>query len=196
MFKEDQLQNPADIEHPREESGSSTLGYEWVFRNLFPQSPYFITPESGRSISMNNLLDPSLSSELAESEGYSNSLQSAEEYSIVLSRLHELRMDTNEVADEDYGGAIKPTYYAFHYARSLIARTYALVGSAFTRAAVSVSFEGGIRIEWMRPDASVRAIVPAEEGGDGYIYFESRNEYYTVELSAKNLATYLLKIIA
>lgn len=194
MNIEYQLPSGANFERDREYSGSFTSSIGTAVLGSFTQPPGFVVIEDIYWISMNNLLYHSLSAEPAETRGYSQTLQSAEEYSIVLNRIHELRVDVQGTIDDDYG-AVEPSSEAFHFARKLIIWTYAIMGNAFTRAAVSVSFEGGIRIEWLFPFASVRAIVPAEEKGRRYIYFELGEDYKIVELSAENLAACLLAIL-
>jgi hypothetical protein len=115
------------------------------------------------------------------------------EYDIIISRLLDLlHHEEQDDEEEDEYGALFPTSYALERALSLLTQTYQLVGNFFTRAAVTTSFEGGIRIQWIHPHASVRLVIPANQDGQEYIYFEAGDEYGTEDVSSLNLAKRLV----
>lgn len=90
--------------------------------------------------------------------------------------------------DEDYG-AVVPTETALVRALGILGETFRGFQTNFPLAPATVSFDGGIRIQWMLPDSSVRLVIPGAEGEEEeYIYFELKDEYGTEEASASNLA--------
>ena len=89
--------------------------------------------------------------------------------------------------DEEYG-AVVPTETALVRALGILGETFRDFQTDFPLAPATVSFDGGIRIQWMLPDSSVRLVIPGEEGEEEYIFFEREDTYGTEEASASNLA--------
>ena len=58
----------------------------------------------------------------------------------------------------------------------------------------STDSECGVRIEWVRPGASVHLVVPAEESRPPYVYHEVGNDYATEDVTAERLAYWLQSI--
>lgn len=136
--------------------------------------------------------DPSLNEGSTIFRTFWTNRKGQQEYDVIISRLINLFQEEQDEGEEDEYGALFPTRYAQDRALSLITQTYHLVGNLFTRAAVTTSFEGGLRIQWIRPHASVRLVIAANEGGQEYIYFEAGDEYDTEDVSPHNLANRLV----
>lgn len=109
-----------------------------------------------------------------------------QEYIFMVSRVLDLLQEEEDLEDEY--GAEMPTEYALRTVLELLSKAYNEFQTAFSRAAVSVSFEGGIRIQWMYPHSSMRLVVSGSPDEDGYIYFENGDNYDTESVSAQNLA--------
>lgn len=105
------------------------------------------------------------------------------------------------VGDEaDEYGHLRPTEYALDITMKVLRRAldagveYAArrdVRCPFPRGAVTTDESGGLRIEWLEDDAAVRLVIPAEDGGQSYIYHESGDDYGTVDVSGGKLASWL-----
>src|SRR5262249_8565369 len=105
-----------------------------------------------------------------------------------LGRLESL-LDEEET--DDYG-VLRPTEYAFNTAwELLVGASHEMTGS-FPRASVSTDSEGGIRVQWLRPERQVRLVIPSVEGKRQYIYHEEGDRYDLEEtVSASTLARWL-----
>lgn len=101
-------------------------------------------------------------------------------------RVSELTEEEGE-QDEDYG-AVVPTETALVRALGILGETFRGFQTNFPLAPATVSFDGGIRIQWMLPDSSVRLVIPGDEGEEEYIFFEREDTFGTEEASAFNLA--------
>lgn len=114
-------------------------------------------------------------------------------FGLVHSRLLNLLLDDEE--DEEQ---VKPTGYAFNTALRLLLETDQNIGT-LPKAAVTTDEDGGLRIQWHRPDRSVRLIIPAGSGGKHYIYYESDDNYdaedYDPSTAALSLAQRLKAMI-
>jgi hypothetical protein len=110
--------------------------------------------------------------------------EAQDELNITMLRLMR-SMEVDEGDEEDW--APTPTQYAYHTTYKLVRSAFEQVRGGFRRANVGTSFDGGIRVEWVASSAGVRLVVPAAEGGNGYIYYEYENEYGTEEISEPTL---------
>jgi hypothetical protein len=81
---------------------------------------------------------------------------------------------------DDYG-ILRPSLFAFRRTFHLIYNAALQLREHFPAAAVSTDSEGGIRVQWIRPERQVRLIVPAAEGGQQYIYHQVGSEYAVEE---------------
>ena len=99
------------------------------------------------------------------------------------------------VCDEtdDYG-VLRASEYAYNAVCQL------LIDATITAAAerreipdgyVSTDSEGGVRIEWVRPQSSVRLVIPAAPTRQSYLYHEVGNAYATEYPTAEALAYWL-----
>lgn len=123
--------------------------------------------------------DPEEASETPQSVDYSfpPPFGALKELNLIVQQLAALA--AAEPEDED--GVLRPTMRALQRTNKILldASTVFLLswrGSdsqlVFPKGFVSTDNEGGIRIEWMWPNSSVRLIVPATTDGKEYIYFE------------------------
>jgi hypothetical protein len=101
-----------------------------------------------------------------------------------------------EPEEEDYG-RLRPTRDAFDMSVRL------LVDAAIEAyhqqrqipsGCASTDSEGGVRIEWVRPGASVHLVVPAEENRVAYVYHQVGNDYATEDVTPERLAYWLRRI--
>ncbi len=112
------------------------------------------------------------------------------EYQIMRSRLMRLfSIKKEDIGDEE--GAVTPTTYANSRVEKLLADTYSSLMHDFYKGSATTSFEGGIRVEWMRSNASVRLVVSSKANGKEYIYFELENESGLEAVSVNNLVNRL-----
>ena len=58
----------------------------------------------------------------------------------------------------------------------------------------STDSEGGVRIEWVCPTASVHLVVPATSDRKAYIYHEVGDDYATEDATPERLAYWLRQI--
>lgn len=198
--------NPAEanlrkVGHTQFSQGSPVIAAIVTISSISPYllySAYPITSWYHPSISHTNLVTYNTEDDLFSSEANNTSTtysinKGQYEYSIVMSRLFELlESNAEDEEDEEEYGASVPTKYALNKTLSLLAQTYELINDLFPRAAVSTSFEGGIRVQWMYPHANVRLVIAPNENEQTYIYFETEEEYDTEEVSPINLANRLM----
>lgn len=120
-------------------------------------------------------------------------------YTDVANLIIDLSLDSDdEDVDEDEYGATIPTEYAKKRALTIFGEIYQQYLATYPLPIVSLSFDGGIRIQWMYPRSSLRLVIPAREEDGGYIYFEHNDSYGTESVSAENLAnriTWLLRVV-
>jgi hypothetical protein len=108
--------------------------------------------------------------------------------SVVLERLASL-LDEDET--DDYG-VLSPSEYAFTTTWNLLVAAAREMSCSFPRAAVSTDSEGGIRVQWIRPERQVRLVIPTVEGKRHYIYHEEGDQYdVEPSVSATTLARWL-----
>jgi hypothetical protein len=108
--------------------------------------------------------------------------------SVVLDRLASL-LDEDET--DDYG-MLSPSEYAFTTTWELLVAAAGELSCPFPRAAVSTDSEGGIRVQWIRPERQVRLVIPNVESGRHYIYHEEGDQYdVEPSVSATSLARWL-----
>lgn len=106
-------------------------------------------------------------------------------FDFMISRVLGLLHEEDEVED-DYG-AVVPTRIALRNSLEILSEAFRELQTIFPLAAATVSFDGGIRIQWMRPNSSLRLVLPGNEEEEAYIYYEYENEYGTEPASAQNL---------
>ena len=104
----------------------------------------------------------------------------------MVSRVLGLHQEEDE-PDDDYG-AVVPTKTALSNTLAILSEAFRELQTVFPLAAATVSFDGGIRIQWMRPVSSLRLVVPGDQGEEAYIYYEHEDAYGTEEASAPILA--------
>ncbi|MBI3469571.1 MAG: hypothetical protein HY000_41750 [Planctomycetes bacterium] len=105
--------------------------------------------------------------------------KSVREFNIIVEQISELSSAAT-VDDE-----VPPTIYAFQTTlRLLIDACHALLLNAigkgefyFPKGYVVANGDGGIRVEWIRDDASVRLAVPSAPQGTIYIYHEAGSDF-------------------
>ena len=112
--------------------------------------------------------------------------QAGQNYNLVVSRIHELMQKENDY-ENDYG-ATMPTSYATDRVLAILDDTFQRLRTSFPKAAVSVSFDGGIRVQWIYPLSSVRLVVPGAVNEEEYMYFEDGDNYGTEIVSGQILA--------
>ena len=112
--------------------------------------------------------------------------RASQDFKFMISRILDLLKEEEDCEDEY--GAVVPTEHALLNVLAILGETHNELQTFFPRAAASVSFDGGIRIQWMHPHSSVRLVIPGGPDEDGYIYFEDEDYYDTESVSAKNLA--------
>lgn len=116
-----------------------------------------------------------------------------EHLSGILQELNSLRTGP----EQDEHGVLRPTRDAYEMASGLLVDA-AIVASRKTRkiplGAVSTDSEGGVRIEWVRPDRSVHLVVPSARENPSYIYHECGDDFDTEDASADRLAHWLIAI--
>lgn len=107
-------------------------------------------------------------------------------FDLMVSRVLELLQEEDEL-DDDYGATV-PTKTALSQTLTVLNNAFRELRTVFPMAAATVSFDGGIRIQWMHPDSSLRLVVPGDEGEEAYIYYEHEDVFGSIEASASNLA--------
>jgi len=101
----------------------------------------------------------------------------------------------NEPEEDEYG-RLKPTRHAFDTSVQFLidAAIVAYPRYGIPAGCASTDSECGVRIEWVRPGASVHLVVPAEENRPPYVYHEVGNDYATEDATAERLAYWLKSI--
>ena len=113
--------------------------------------------------------------------------RASSDYNAMVSRVLGLLQEEDDEQEDDYG-AVVPTRTALSNALTILGGAFRELQTVFPLAAATVSFDGGIRIQWMRPVSSLRLVIPGDEGEEAYIYHEHEDEYGTETASALNLA--------
>jgi len=112
--------------------------------------------------------------------------RASDNYNFMIYRVLELMEEEGE-EDDEYG-AVVPTKAALRRAMEILGESFRRFQTIFPLAPATVSFDGGVRIQWMLPDSSVRLVIPGNEGEEEeYIYFELNDTYGTEIASASNL---------
>ena len=101
-----------------------------------------------------------------------------------------------EEPEEDDYGRLRPTREAFDESVRLLvdAAIEAHPQYRIPAGCVSTDSEGGVRIEWIRPTASVHLVVPAAKDDVAYVYHEVDNDYATEDVTPERLAYWLQRI--
>jgi hypothetical protein len=105
-------------------------------------------------------------------------------------RLVELR---NEAESDEYG-TLRASPSAFDAACHLLtdaAIVSARDGRQIPDGCASTDSEGGLRIEWVRPTASVHLVVPATTNTEAYIYHEVDDKFATESATPEALVRWL-----
>jgi len=107
--------------------------------------------------------------------------------------------------DESDGyGVLRPTDYAQRKTLKLLSRAQKAfaddvenrqLGLSFPKGFVATDSEGGIRIEWLNGDKTIRLVVPASENGQSYIYFEDDSEYGTSDRVNGSVLAHFLRLV-
>ena len=97
---------------------------------------------------------------------------------------------------EDHRGVIRPLDAVFERGVQLLVDTSRVLRQVDSRSVphgcVSPDFEGGIRIEWVRPSASVHLVIGPGDSATQYIYHERGADYGVDDhVSAERLASWL-----
>ena len=87
--------------------------------------------------------------------------------------------------------ATTPTCYAARRVAWMTSDVQTRHPKTLARNALSIPSDGGIRLQWMLPTASIRLIVPANNNGEEYIYYENGDVYGVTSASPGNLADWL-----
>lgn len=97
-----------------------------------------------------------------------------------------------EPEDDEYG-RLKPTQHAFDRSVQFLvdAAIVAYPQYGIPAGCASTDSEGGVRIEWVRPTASVHLVIPAEESRAAYVYHEVGTDYATEDVTPERLAYWL-----
>lgn len=101
-----------------------------------------------------------------------------------------------EPEEDDYG-RLRPTPDAFD--RSVRLLVDAAIEAypqqrQIPSGCVSTDSEGGVRIEWIRPTASVHLVVPVARDRVAYVYHQVGNDYATEDVTPERLAYWLHRI--
>lgn len=80
------------------------------------------------------------------------------------------------VAGDDYG-AKEPTAYASARVEVIMGQVPDTLKELAGKAVIGTSYEGGIRAQWIYPEADVRLVIPPAEGGQEYVYYEQGDTY-------------------
>lgn len=112
--------------------------------------------------------------------------------SVIMQQLISLRKS----AAEDHRGLIRPLDAVFELAVQLLVDASLVLRQNYSRrvphGCASPDFEGGIRIEWVRPLASVHLVIGSTSESTRYIYHESGADYgVDNHVSAERLASWL-----
>lgn len=97
----------------------------------------------------------------------------------------------------DEYGVLRATEHAYERSCRLItdaAIVSALEGRGIPRGCASTDSEGGVRIDWMRPDATVCLIVPAQDAREPTVYHEVAGACATETATPDALARWLREI--
>jgi hypothetical protein len=114
-----------------------------------------------------------------------------------------LDLANGDSTDDD--GVLAPTVHAMGQTTRLLIHASTIVWQhcmatgrtfIFPRGFVSTDSEGGLRIEWTKPGASLRLVIAAGETGKSYLYFEFEDKYgserqVTAELMGRWLVRFL-----
>jgi hypothetical protein len=104
--------------------------------------------------------------------------------------------DLREESKKDDYGRLRPTDEAFDRSVHLLVRAAieAYPQRLIPAGCVSTDSEGGVRIEWVCPTASVHLVVPATRDRAPYIYHEDGDDYTTEDATPERLAYWLYLI--
>jgi len=106
-------------------------------------------------------------------------------------------IDLWKESEEDDYGHLRPTRHAFDQSVHLLvdAAIEANPQCRIPAGCVSTDSEGGVRIEWIRPTASVHLVVPAARDPVAYVYHQVDNDYATEDATPERLAHWLHRVI-
>lgn len=126
---------------------------------------------------------------------YLESDRGSKSVSNVDSALQSLLNDLKECAnDSDYDdNYLTPTPYAMERTKSLLSESAILIQSEMPLGTLFPDGNGGIRIEWIRPNRELRLMTLAEKGGRDYLYHEEGEEYKAEFVVTPQLLAHWLK---
>lgn len=116
--------------------------------------------------------------------------QATEQYALMYSKVIELT-EVQEEMEEDEGASV-PTLYAIRQTIEILQGALENIYVPLPKAAFSVSYEGGIRIQWMYPQFSLRLVIAEAEESESYIYYEDGQEYSIEAANSENLKQRLM----
>lgn len=99
--------------------------------------------------------------------------------------------------ETDEFGILRPSEPAFEQSCRLLIDAATLLageGEQIPRGCASTDSEGGVRIEWVRPNASVHLVVPATSQREVYVYHEVAGKFGTEAATPDSLARRLRAI--
>lgn len=101
--------------------------------------------------------------------------------------------------ESDEYGILRPTQFSIERVTIVLSRAYTTAmmrhpSGGFPRGSVTTDEAGGIRIEWVADGGAVRLVIPSQEGGQEYIYYERGEDYGTDKVSGRSLADRLQKL--
>ena len=109
-------------------------------------------------------------------------IQSVKELRDIIQQM--MALATGDQCDED--GVLRPTRFALDRTNELLldACGFLLQESIrlglpfhFPKGSLSTDTGGGTRIEWHKPQASVRLVIPADRDGKEYVYHEMGDDF-------------------
>ena len=106
-----------------------------------------------------------------ESRKLNTALETSNNFRLIHARLLNLLQEDEDEEDQTF-----PSNYAFNTALTLLLDARLHV-SDLPRANVTADETGGIRVQWISPERQVRLVVPAENSGRQYLYFETEKDY-------------------
>lgn len=158
----------------------STQGIEW---GMYESEILWAAQRTSRPV------DKRTTSSIS-SERFGLALANIRYLSDVIRQLIELR----EAEESDEYGTLRADKDAYETACQLVTDAAIVLGNdkrAIPRGNASTDAEGGVRIEWIRKNASVHLVVPAKSKAPPYVYHEVDGPYSTVAATAESLARWL-----
>jgi hypothetical protein len=98
----------------------------------------------------------------------------------------------DDIYSDDY---IKPSQYAVGIAWQLLDKAAKQLSDGFPEGTIYPDGDGGLRVEWIRPDKEVRLKISNSKSGRSYIYYELWGKYAAdYSVTATSLASWLKQL--